>query len=160
MIESNENATSLQILKFWKLLTLLNFEWDIKVYFLHVNSHDVGTTLKHSETIIGNAKNLNKRMKKKDYAGRGAISCNIGFGTISNNLAEVYPLLRGIQLAKELWSRPLTVFWRFTGDYQSHDQLLSLVNSKIAMVLARVRVGKYSWWGLLLSCEDEDLIKK
>jgi len=71
--------------------------------------------------------------------GRGPISCNIGFGTISNNLAEVYPLLRGIQLAKELWSRPLIVFWRFTGDYQSHDQLLSPVNSKIAMVLARVR---------------------
>lgn len=46
---------------------------------------------------------------------------------------------RGIQLAKELWSRPLTLFWRFTGDYQSHDQLLYPVNSKIAMVLSRVR---------------------
>jgi hypothetical protein len=36
-----------------------------KFYFLHVNSNEVGTTLKHPETINGNVKNLNNRIKKK-----------------------------------------------------------------------------------------------
>jgi hypothetical protein len=34
-----------------KLLSLLNFEWDMKLYFLHMKSDEAGTTLKHHETI-------------------------------------------------------------------------------------------------------------
>ena len=48
------------ILKSRKLLSLLNSEWDLKFYFLHMNSDEVGTTLKHPETINGNGKNLSK----------------------------------------------------------------------------------------------------
>ena len=66
MIESNENVAIPSILKSSKLLSLLNFEWDMKFYFLHMKSDEVGTTLKHSETINGNVKNLSKRMKMKD----------------------------------------------------------------------------------------------
>jgi hypothetical protein len=44
----------------------MNFEWDLKFYFLHMKSNEVGTTLKHPETINGNVKNLSKRMKMKD----------------------------------------------------------------------------------------------
>jgi hypothetical protein len=40
-------------------LEILNFEWDLKFYFLHMKSNEVGTTLKHPETINGNVKNLN-----------------------------------------------------------------------------------------------------
>jgi hypothetical protein len=32
-----------------------------------MKSNEVGTTLKHPETINGNFKNLSKRMKMKDY---------------------------------------------------------------------------------------------
>ena len=53
------------ILKSWKLLSLLNFEWDLKFYFLHMKSNEVGTTLKHTETINGNVKNLSKRIENE-----------------------------------------------------------------------------------------------
>ena len=62
MIESGGNFATL---KSWKLLSLLNFEWDLKFYLLHIKSDEVGTTLKHSETINGNVKNLSKRMENK-----------------------------------------------------------------------------------------------
>jgi hypothetical protein len=45
---------------------MLNFEWDIKFYFLHMKSDEVGTTLKHPETNNGNVKNLDNRIKRKD----------------------------------------------------------------------------------------------
>jgi len=38
----------------------LNFEWDMKFYILHMKSDEVGTTLKHPETINGNVKKLIK----------------------------------------------------------------------------------------------------
>jgi hypothetical protein len=38
----------------------------MKFYFLHIKSDEVGTTLKHPETINGNVKNLSKRIKRKD----------------------------------------------------------------------------------------------
>jgi hypothetical protein len=64
MIESNGNATILPTLKSRKLLNnLLNSEWDIKFYFLHIKSNEVGTTLKHPETINGNVKNLSKTIE-------------------------------------------------------------------------------------------------
>ena len=66
MIESSGNIAILPILKSWKLLSLLNFEWDLEFYFLHMKSNEVGTTLKHPETINGNVKNLRKIMKMKD----------------------------------------------------------------------------------------------
>jgi hypothetical protein len=53
------NPANLEILK-------TVFEWDLKFYFLHMKSNEVGTTLKHPETINGNVKNLSKRMKMKD----------------------------------------------------------------------------------------------
>jgi hypothetical protein len=56
VIESNENVAILPILK----TRLLNFEWDMRFYFLHMKSDEVGTTLKHPETINGNVKNLSK----------------------------------------------------------------------------------------------------
>jgi hypothetical protein len=33
-----------------------------------MKSNEVGTTLKHSETINGNVKNLSKRMKMKEFS--------------------------------------------------------------------------------------------
>ena len=57
MIESGGNFA---ILKSWKLLSLLNFEWDLKFCVLHMKSDEVGTTLKHIETINHNVKNLSK----------------------------------------------------------------------------------------------------
>jgi hypothetical protein len=65
MIESNRNIAILPILKSQKLLSLLNFEWDLKFYFLHMKSNEVGTTLKHSETINGIVKKLSKRIEKE-----------------------------------------------------------------------------------------------
>ena len=38
----------------------------MKFYFLHMNLDEVGTPLKHPETINGNVKNLSKRMKMKN----------------------------------------------------------------------------------------------
>jgi hypothetical protein len=66
MIESSGNVAILPILKSRKPSSLLNFEWDLKLYFLHMKSNEVGTTLKHPETINGNVKNLSKRMKMKN----------------------------------------------------------------------------------------------
>jgi hypothetical protein len=60
-MESNENVAILPILKSKKLSSLLNFECDIKFYFLHMKYDEVGTTLKHPEIINGNVKNLSKR---------------------------------------------------------------------------------------------------
>ena len=62
MIETNGNFV---ILKSWKLLSLLNFEWDLKFYFLHMKSDELGTTLKHLETINGNVKNLSKMIENE-----------------------------------------------------------------------------------------------
>jgi hypothetical protein len=39
---------------------MLHFEWNLKLYFLHMKSNEVGTTLKHPQTINGNVKNLSK----------------------------------------------------------------------------------------------------
>jgi hypothetical protein len=36
-----------------------------------MKSNEVGTTLKHPETINGNVKNLSKRMKMKDKGDKG-----------------------------------------------------------------------------------------
>ena len=60
MIESNVNIA---ILKSKKLLILLNFEWDKKLYILHVKSDGIGTTLKLLETINGNVKILSKMIE-------------------------------------------------------------------------------------------------
>ena len=38
----------------------------MKFYFICMKSDEVGTTLKHPETINGNIKNLSKRIEKKD----------------------------------------------------------------------------------------------
>jgi hypothetical protein len=65
MTESSGNVAILPILKSRKLLSLLNFECDLKFYFLHMKSNEVATVLKHPETINGNIKNLSKRMKRK-----------------------------------------------------------------------------------------------
>ena len=43
----------------------LNFEWDLKFYFLHMKSDNIGTTLKHPETINGNFKNLSERIENE-----------------------------------------------------------------------------------------------
>ena len=48
-----------------KLISLLDFKWNIKFYFLHMKSNEAGTTLKHPESFHGNVKNLSKRMKMK-----------------------------------------------------------------------------------------------
>ena len=57
MIESSGNVS---ILKTRKLLSLFNFEWDLKFYCLHMKSNEVGTTVKHPEPIDGNVKNISK----------------------------------------------------------------------------------------------------
>ena len=57
MIKAIGNVANL---KSWKLLSLFNSEWDLKFHFLHMNSDEVETTLKHPETINGNVKNLSK----------------------------------------------------------------------------------------------------
>ena len=57
MIEFGGNFA---ILNSWKLLNLLNYEWDLKFYFLQMKSDEVWTALKHPETINGNVKNLSK----------------------------------------------------------------------------------------------------
>ena len=40
-----------------KTVKSVNFEWDKKFYILHLKSDEVGTSLKHPETINGNDKN-------------------------------------------------------------------------------------------------------
>jgi hypothetical protein len=62
VIESSGNTTILSTLNPKK--NLLNFEWDMKFYFIHMKSDGVGTTLKHPKTMNGNVKNLNKRIEK------------------------------------------------------------------------------------------------
>ena len=57
------NCCNLEILK--KLLSLLNFEWDLNFYFLHMKFDEVGTTLKHPETINGNVQNLSKMIENE-----------------------------------------------------------------------------------------------
>ena len=47
------------------MLSLLNSEWDLKFYFLHMESGEVGTTFKHPETINGNVKILSKRIENE-----------------------------------------------------------------------------------------------
>ena len=41
-IQSSGNTTMLPTLKSWKLLSLLNIEWDMKLYFLHMKFDEVG----------------------------------------------------------------------------------------------------------------------
>ena len=65
MIESNQMNVILSILKSFKLLSLLNFEWSMKFYFLHMKSDKVGNFLKHTGTVSGNVKNLIKRIEKE-----------------------------------------------------------------------------------------------
>ena len=60
-----EFCGNVAILKSKELLSLLNFEWDLKFYFLHMKSNEAGTTFKHLETINGNVKNLSKMMENK-----------------------------------------------------------------------------------------------
>ena len=48
-----------------KTIKSAEFEWDLKFYFLHMEFDEVGTTLKHPETINGNVKNLCKRIKNE-----------------------------------------------------------------------------------------------
>jgi hypothetical protein len=43
-----------------KLKIMKTVEWDIKFYFLYMKSVEVGTTLKHPETINDNVKNSSK----------------------------------------------------------------------------------------------------
>ena len=49
----------------FKLLSLLNFEWSMKFYFLHMKYDEVGNFLKHTGTISGNVKNLSKMIEKE-----------------------------------------------------------------------------------------------
>jgi hypothetical protein len=65
--ESNENVAIPPILK------IVNLGWDRKFYLLRMKFDEVGTTLKHSETINGNVKNLSKRIKRKDK-GKGNVN--------------------------------------------------------------------------------------
>ena len=62
MIKSSGNVA---ILKSLKLLSLLNSEWDLKFYFLHMNSDEVRNTLEHLETVDGNVKNISKGIENE-----------------------------------------------------------------------------------------------
>ena len=94
MIESSGNIAIFPFFKSWKLLSLLNFEWDLKFYFLHMKSNKVGTTLKHPETINGNVKNLSKRMEMKDkgechfYFKNLTLPFNTRVGTFLNSTSK------------------------------------------------------------------------
>jgi hypothetical protein len=46
-----------------------------------MNSNEVGTALKHLETINGNVKNLSKRMKMKDKGEFHFSVRHVGFAT-------------------------------------------------------------------------------
>ena len=48
-----------------KNFCLLNFEWDLKFYFLHMKSNEVETSLKILVTINGNVKNLSKMIENE-----------------------------------------------------------------------------------------------
>ena len=60
MIESNQTIVILPILKSFKLLSLLNFEWSVKFYFLHMKSDEVENFLKQTAIVSGNVKNLSQ----------------------------------------------------------------------------------------------------
>jgi hypothetical protein len=62
--------------------SLLDFEWDMKFYFLHIKSDKVGTTFKHPETINGNVKNL--RIKRKDKGNVNFYCKNLLFNITIN----------------------------------------------------------------------------
>ena len=47
------------------MLSLVNSEWDLNFYFLHMKSDEVGTTLKNPKTINGNVKILGKRIENE-----------------------------------------------------------------------------------------------
>ena len=52
--------------KIWKKLgKIVAVAIDLKFYFLHIKSNEVGTTLKDPETINGNVKNLMKMIENK-----------------------------------------------------------------------------------------------
>jgi hypothetical protein len=55
----------------------------MKFYFLHIKSDEVGTTLKHPETINGNVKNLSKRIKRKDKG-------NVNFYLIASVFGQTF----------------------------------------------------------------------
>ena len=55
----------LPILKSFKLLSLLNFEWTMKFYFFHMKYDEVGNSLEHTQTVSGNLKKLSKRIEKE-----------------------------------------------------------------------------------------------
>ena len=65
MIESNQTIVILPILKSFKLLSLLNFEWSVKFYFLHMKSDEVENFLKQTAIVSGNVKNLSKRIENE-----------------------------------------------------------------------------------------------
>ena len=52
--------------KILKTVKLLNSEWDLKLYFLHMKFNESRPTLKHPETINGNVKSLSKRIENED----------------------------------------------------------------------------------------------
>jgi hypothetical protein len=56
----------------------------MKFYFLHMKSDEVGTTLKHPETIKGNVKNLSKRIKRKDKGNVNFYLKNLTLPLIAN----------------------------------------------------------------------------
>ncbi len=43
---------------------MMNYELNMKFYFLHMKDDENGTTLKHVETINVNVKKLSKRIEK------------------------------------------------------------------------------------------------
>ena len=65
MIESNQTIVILPITKSFKLLSLLNFEWSMKFYLLHMKSNEVGKFIKHTGIVSGNVKNLSKQIEKE-----------------------------------------------------------------------------------------------
>ena len=48
------------------MLSLLNFERDMKFYFIYMKYDEVVISPKHPRTINGNVKNLSRRMEKKN----------------------------------------------------------------------------------------------
>jgi hypothetical protein len=52
-----------------------------------MKSNEIGTTLKHPETINGNVKNLSKRIKRKD---KGNVNLNLTLPLIANIFGQTY----------------------------------------------------------------------
>ena len=65
MIESNQKTEILSILKSFKLLSLLNFEWSIKFYFIHMKYDEVENFLKHTGIVSGDVKNFSRRIENE-----------------------------------------------------------------------------------------------